>query len=763
MSMVCGRGLAHSSESAGADSVALPGEGDTRPAIQYDYFPSRMHAFVFRNWSLVPASRLARVLHTNTAHLTRIARSMGLPAQKKLEKEWLTSRGYITVLRRNWHLLPYDQLLELLGMSRSELAQRLIDDDFLWVKLGNLKPYCQPLRYEEPTAEANQRAAQIAAWLGELGTQPFARETPRFDFVRTFTHPDRKLTTTSAASDSSGFDERVIFSYMTDYGDPLLDPKLGSCPEGLLQQLAANGVNGIWLHTVLRTLVPPDGPFPGDRQASQRIKGLQRLVARAARYGIKIYLYLNEPRGMQRSFFESSAQHRALGGVTEGNMQAFCIFNPDVSRWLSRSLETLFGSVQGLGGVFTITASENLTTCASHGAWSNCPRCREHSFADGIVEVNRAITEGVHRGDPNARVWVWDWGWIDSEAEEIINRLPKSCSLMSVSEWSMPIRRGGIPSTVGEYSLSSVGPGPRALSHWQMARRAGLRTIAKVQVNASWEMASVPAVPVLELVGAHAENLSHEQIDGVMLSWSVGGYPSANLSLFQSYRQGNLSAQLDSVATHYYGPRAVNSVRAAWHACSEHFKEFPYHIQTLYHGPQHMGVANSIYTHPTGYGATMVGLPYDDYRTWLSIYPIEVWTRQMKLAAKGFGQAAQWFGQAAANATGLYAERLRTEQRRCQVIRQQLLSAADQARYTAARDRWATTADPQATAVMRKALLRELRRVVVMLPLVKADATIGYESSNHYFFVPYDLLEKYISVRYALQQLPSATAPHAQL
>jgi len=29
---------------------------------------------------------------------------------------------------------------------------------------------------------------------------------------------------------------------------------------------------------------------------------------------------------------------------------------------------------------------------------------------------------------------------------------------MSVSEWSLPIERGGIKTTVGEYSISAVGP-----------------------------------------------------------------------------------------------------------------------------------------------------------------------------------------------------------------------------------------------------------------------------------------------------------------
>ena len=51
----------------------------------------------------------------------------------------MNARGYVTLIRRNWHLLPYDQLLELLGMTPEQLAFTLREDDYLWIKLGSLK------------------------------------------------------------------------------------------------------------------------------------------------------------------------------------------------------------------------------------------------------------------------------------------------------------------------------------------------------------------------------------------------------------------------------------------------------------------------------------------------------------------------------------------------------------------------------------------------------------------------------------------------
>ena len=56
-------------------------------------------------------------------------------------------------------------------------------------------------------------------------------------------------------------------------------------------------------------------------------------------------------------------------------------------------------------------------------------------------------------------------------------------------------------------------------------------TVAKVQLNNTWELSAVPSLPVLDLVAEHCANLSTAGADGMMLSWSLGGYPSPNLEV----------------------------------------------------------------------------------------------------------------------------------------------------------------------------------------------------------------------------------------
>src|SRR5439155_4788977 len=129
-------------------------------ALKFEHFPTRIHAFVFRNWNLVQTERLAKILGTTTDKIRALAGEMGLPHEEAVPGIY-RSRLYLSLIRRNWHLLPYEQLLELLQMTPQQLEYTLREDDFLWVKLGMLKPKCERLVWEEATPQTNKRCAEI--------------------------------------------------------------------------------------------------------------------------------------------------------------------------------------------------------------------------------------------------------------------------------------------------------------------------------------------------------------------------------------------------------------------------------------------------------------------------------------------------------------------------------------------------------------------------------------------------------------------------
>ena len=714
----------------------LPGQAE-QPGVKTDHFPSTLHAFIWRNWGLVPTSRLAATIGTTERNVREIAVSMGLEAKPDVDSVWTSSKGYITILKRNWHILPYEQILMLLNMTQEQLEWCLYEDDFLFVKLGRKKPKCERLVYQKPTKEMNQRAKEIAELV--RSNKP-GKQVPRFDFFTEMPilRPVRQVQSNSKSTKSDGM--RMVFSYNAVYGDPLMDTEQSSYPEELLSRLSAMGVNAVWVHSVLRMLVAPEGPFPGDSNYKQRLENLNTLVKRAEKYGIKVMMYVNEPRAMPKRWFDTK-EKQSLTGLTEGDLQTFCTSDPRVTKWLSASFEKVFRAVPGLGGVFIISMSENLTNCASHFHQNDCPRCAKRSHDELLAEVNNTIAEGVLKGNPDAKVLVWDWGWNDDYAERIINRLDKRCTLLSVSEWSLPINRGGVASTVGEYSISSVGPGPRAITHWQYAQAAGLQTAAKVMVNATWEVSSIPVIPAMDLIASHASNLGKLGVKDVMMTWSVGGYPSINFVVFQKMLSEPLSS-LDEIAKDYYGEKSGPIVRQAWKEFSDGFKEYPYNINVLYSGPQHVGPANLFYPEPTGWRVSMVGFPYDDLDSWRRIYPADIYISQILKVAEGFERGASLLEQAIAQESDPAIKKiLQTDFRRAVGFKCIFKSVANQASYVLCRN-------SKDTEGMRREIDSEIVNVREFIPLCDEDATFGYESSNHYFFVRQDLLEKLINLEF---------------
>ncbi len=82
-------------------------------------------------------------------------------------------------------------------------------------------------------------------------------------------------------------------------------------------------------------------------------------------------------------------------------------------------------------------------------------------------------------------------------------------------------------------------------------------------------------------------------------------------------------------------------------------------------------------------------------------------------------------------------------------------SVAAQARFVMERDalREAKTPDARKAALgaCRKALERESELAVDLYRIASRDSRIGFEASNHYFYLPRDLLEKAISCRHLLE------------
>ncbi len=762
--------------------VDLPAGAAPAP-VAIPHFPDRLHAFVWRNWSLVTTARMAEVARAKPQDILRIGKAMGLPQPPRITKE-RQQRAYLTVIRRNWHLLPYEQLLKLLDFTPEQMAYTLREDDFLYVKLGLLKPKCDPIRYATPDAATAKREAEIARILREEipgglaeGPDPLFGFVKRLSRVPTTQRPDdpgfpRAPLVRARGTTRSRFSPRFCYSYFALYGDPLLNDSVDPYPDGYLAQMAARGVDGVWLQGVLYKLAPfPWDPHLSDRYA-QRLANLRKLVARAKRHGISVYLYMNEPRAMQLDFFNDRPE---MKGVAEGDYAALCTTDPKVGKYLTDSVDSICRAVPDLGGIFTITASENLTNCWSHHRGAECPRCGPRGPAEVIADVNRSLADGIARSGAKTKLIAWDWGWTDESAPGIIERLPQSAWLMSVSEWGLPIERGGVKSVVGEYSISAVGPGPRAAKHWNLARKRGMKTIAKVQAGCTWELSTVPYIPALENVARHAANLNASGVDGLMLGWTLGGYPSPNLEVMTAAGrsegsrgrggEGAIQATLLTVAEQRVGKKLAPILVSLWSACSTAFKEYPYHGAVVYNAPVQLGPANLLWERPTRYRATMVGFPYDDVDGWRGPYTSDELAVQMARVGDGFDTAVQ----AARTAAKRLGEResgeraFQEETLIAEACAIHFRSTTNQAQFVTERrslEAAPTTAKARFSLRRLEHLLKvEMALAKRLFQLQQNDSRLGFEASNQYAFIPIDLAEKVINCRDLLDRwLPEQKA-----
>lgn len=717
--------------------------GSAPAPVAYPHFPARWQIFVWRNWELVPVERIARVLRCSVDEVVQAAAELGLTQSPVVDSKWV-SHGYLTLIRNNWQLLSYAQILELLDWTADKLAYTLKEEDFFWVKVGMLKPDCNDLIYEPLTSAQQEETRNLKETLRRHFPENKMAyiETP-FAFLDQF-----------AAKKSIGskdkFDFNYIHAYSASCGDIFANvDELDPVPDNLLEQYASMGIKGVWMHAILYLLCPIPGAEEFSVGYEKRFAALQKIVKRCAKYGIKVYLYVNEPRCMPMAFYEKKPLWKGHS-FEERHTYAICTTqSPEPLEWLENSVRHLFREAEGLGGIFCITMSENLTTCQSQFRRHDCPHCKDVAGEKIIADVISAMERGMHSVAPDALMIAYDWAWtVTRESgwkenaefkKAVMERLPKNVCICSVSEWGKVTNIGGIEQYLVDYSISQIGPSEETLTTWREAKKNHLRTVAKVQINNSWELSAVPYIPVPYLIEEHLTNLKNAGVDGLMLCWTLGGFPGGNLEL--------LRATPEEIAAAKYHPELAQIVCDAWKAFSDSFRNFPFNVNVLYNGPMNFGPMNLFALEKTNYAATMVGFPYDDLTSWRGPYPEEILQNQFKLVTEGWKKGLQMLQDA--------ADQVREDEKAefeelytvAMAAYCHLRSSYLQISFIMARDHGMDK------AVMRACLEEEMELTKALYDIVRRDSRIGFEASNHYYYTLNDLREKVISCEWILKKI----------
>jgi hypothetical protein len=679
------------------------------PALEMPHFPSKCMAFIFRAYEYIKPEKIAALLKTSVENVRRAAEEMGLDTPCTDER-WM-SRGYITIIRRMWHILPYEQLLELVEMDEQTLAVTLREDDFLDIKLGD-KPQCDPVRWKEPTQEQHERMQKIGALIRSMPSGG----AEAFDFtyeVQPIEFSGKRI-----------FKECIIYPFTGLYQYAFDVDSCVYLPDEVLAAYSKTGVTGIWLQGVLFQLT--EFPFAPEisKGHEKRLQRLTELTERCAKFGLKVFLYINEPRTMEDSFFEKYPHLR--GHTAKPGKVCLCTSTKEIQDYLTDSIRKICLAAPKIGGFITISRSENPTNCYSHSTRENCqcPRCSKRSEAEVVAENINCIEAGAYSVSPDIKVFAWDWSW-DQFHLEIIQHLNPRVVVQTKAEDGIEYEIGGVKAVVDEYSLSYVGPSDYAKKQWAAAKARGMETSAKVQVNTTWESSTVPALPVYPQIEKQMSQLKELGVNYLMLSWTLGGYPSRNIQ---------------HAAKYFYEESRIPELSPAQKDATEFFaqaiQKFPFSVGSLYFGPQNAGPSTLLYEKSTGYRATMTCYSYDEWTRWKSIFPADVYENQYaqlcELWKKGLALLEnEPMDETKIMATAGYC-----------LFR----SSLNLFRFCRARD-----AGDRETMV--KLARDEIESATQMLEMMNLNPAIGYEAANHYYYSKGCLREKVVNCHYVLSKL----------
>ena len=393
-----------------------------------------------------------------------------------------------------------------------------------------------------------------------------------------------------------------------------------------LKKIADAGFNAIWIHGLLRHIINAE-PFPEIGQHSElQINSVRQLIKRAAKYGIKVFIYMQPPRALAQANTSFWDKHPDIWGEEDicQNLpiRRFCTSALKVKQWLQNAAATLAQSLPDLAGIILITASEFPQHCYSHRQrftpkpWApviECSRCREKEPETVVAELINTIRNGIRAVSSKIEIIAWNWGWSwnsDSNCK-IIQQLSTDIIVMADFE------RGGYKNLHGrsnfyinEYSLSYGGPSEECQAIFNLVQQRGVRFMSKLQLGTTHELASVVCIPMIANIYDKAVFHRNKNIAGFMGCWNFGNMlPNTNVEAFNFFISrecpNEKNVALQKFAEQYFPDGNVELLLQAWKLFASAMDYYPFTIAFLYHGPQNYTLAyKDIY-----FPAPLIGKP----------------------------------------------------------------------------------------------------------------------------------------------------------
>ncbi|MFA6714508.1 MAG: hypothetical protein WCS27_03980 [Victivallaceae bacterium] len=410
-----------------------------------------------------------------------------------------------------------------------------------------------------------------------------------------------------------------------EYRNELLDD-FDYYPEAYLSTLAYQGVNALWINADFdeickSEIIPEYGIF-----SDLSLKKLNRIVRKCKRYGIKVYIFCIEPSGFSlepngkdfRIPLETLKAYPVFKGhsVETGynfHGYCFCTSSPAGRAYVEEACYYLFSQVPELGGLINLCVGERPTHCYSDYIMDdmqiNCPRCKDRQPEEVLTEVLALMRRGIKRANGKAELIAWPYSqyieWGEKKTLDFVPSTPKDVVLMHNFESRGRTMQLGREHVLDDYWLAYVGPSQLFADCAAVAAENGVRMGAKIQAACSYELATVPFVPVPGILYDKYQAMKNLLVDTVMLGWLIGTCPSvmtkaAGMLSLEPFLETK-SEFLTELASIDWGEDAA-LVAEAWEWFEKAYKNYPYSRIFSYYAPLNAGVVWPLYLYPRDLG-----------------------------------------------------------------------------------------------------------------------------------------------------------------
>lgn len=544
---------------------------------------------------------------------------------------------------------------------------------------------------------------------------------------------------------------RIIRNPIAPYrwlsGWELTDPH-DHYPDAYLAYLAHAGINGLWVPGLFRHLMA-SRTIPGLGPTEHRLDKLKDLVKRAGRYGVGIHFFCMEPRAVPYTH-PALAAHPQLAGAKSPIGQLLCGSEPMVLDYVREMTATLFTEVPDLAGVIDIYCGERPTTCA----WreedaAQCPRCAAEGQPKALARLLSAFVEGIRAAGSEADFMAWSY-FVGRNREtapiapllKIIEHSHPDVIFLGNFEHGASKESCGKTTVMHEYAMSCVGPSPDFVDLANAALKGDRRVYAKLQIGTSYELSSVPYLPIPGIVHDKIKRAEQTGATGSMMTWIPGGFPSptlraAGLAAFTA--EDDRPGFLQRLAAIEWGENAADDVVAAWQIFAEAWQRYPFDIQVLYWGPITRAPAYQLHLEredqlakPYNFGFTRKREPQpweDQIDRWVGPHTVEEICSTFRAMAEQWQSGLQRLEVARTRAADEPAfDRQLAVAAACRL---HFLAAANVYEFYDRRNRLLEADPAEQTRLLerlRQVVLDEIEVCRAMLGLIDREPAIGFES-----------------------------------